>query len=519
MAGAKKLRIGILDIVTRSPNPSLYGRIMNGNLASIMPQAIGVWCEAAGHDVTFICYTGVESLATDFPDDMDIIFIGAFTQSAQLAYAVSNFFRKRGVVTVLGGPHARCYPEDAHQYFDYILGLTDETVINDVLADCAPHQSKGWYISARTQPIQLPGVRERWKFISATLAKTLTNFKMIPMIASLGCPYTCSFCIDSEIKYQPLDFDLIREDLKFILSKFRRPVVGWHDPNFGVRFDEILSVIERADPERRMRFVAESSLSLLSEERCSRLAAAGFEAVLPGIESWYDMGAKSKTGAKRAADKMRQISDHVNMIMRHIPYVQTNFVMGLDCDQGPEPFELTKEFLDRTPGAFPAYSLFSAFGRAAPLNLELQKADRVLRFPFHFLNNNQAMNVKPLHYSWPEFYSRLVDLTKYSFSMKSIVRRAGATSGWTPKWMNAVRAVSSEGFGRIKYHSMLRDRLETDKPLRAFFERETETIPQFYGDRVREELGSFWEHLPRGALEHDQNAYLKKSANAGLAAQ
>ena len=27
------------------------------------------------------------------------------------------------------------------------------------------------------------------------------------MIGSLGCPYTCSFCIDSDGAYQPLAFD------------------------------------------------------------------------------------------------------------------------------------------------------------------------------------------------------------------------------------------------------------------------------------------------------------------------
>ncbi len=519
MTGKKKLKVGILDIVTRRPRPTLYGRVMHGNLASIMPQAIAVWCEEEGHDVTFVCYTAVEDLFTAFPDELDILFIGAFTQSAQLAYAVSNLFRKKGVATVLGGPHARCYPEDAQLYFDYVLGFTDKPLVTDVLADCSQHRPMGLLMSARGQPVDLPGVRERWKFIEATLAKTATNFKIVPMIGSLGCPYTCSFCIDSVVKYQPLDFGVIRDDLQFLLTKFKRPIVGWHDPNFGVRFDDYLSVIEQADPDRRMRFIAESSLSLMSEEKVKRLANAGFEAVLPGIESWYDMGAKSKTGAKQAREKMLQVADHVNMIMRHIPYVQANFVMGLDSDEGPEPFELTKEFLDRTPGAFPAYSLFSAFGEAAPLNLELQKQNRVLRFPFHFLNNNQAMNVKPLHYSWPEFYSRLIDLKKHSFSVKAIARRAQATAGWIPKWMNVVRAISSEGWGRIKYHSDMLARLETDKSLRAFFERETEAVPQFYVDRVRNDLGAFWDHLPDGALEHEQNAYLHKVQSAAVAAQ
>ena len=63
----RRLRIGILDLVTKSPNPSLYGRLMNANLASIMPQVIGVWCEQEGHDVTLVCYTGLENLLEELP--------------------------------------------------------------------------------------------------------------------------------------------------------------------------------------------------------------------------------------------------------------------------------------------------------------------------------------------------------------------------------------------------------------------------------------------------------------------
>jgi len=34
----KKLRIGIIDIVSRGPTRALYARIMNASLASVMPQ-------------------------------------------------------------------------------------------------------------------------------------------------------------------------------------------------------------------------------------------------------------------------------------------------------------------------------------------------------------------------------------------------------------------------------------------------------------------------------------------------
>jgi hypothetical protein len=313
------------------------------------------------------------------------------------------------------------------------------------------------------------------------------------------------------VDYQPLARDQIQEDLRFLLKTLKRPSVGWHDPNFGIRFDETMAAIEEVVPPGAIDFAAESSLSILSEPHLRRLQKNGFKAILPGVESWYDLGNKSKT-RRTGMDKVTQVAEHVNMILRYIPYIQTNFVLGLDGDVGPEPFELTKKFLDLAPGAFPGYSLLSAFGKAAPLNLEYQRDARVLPFPHHFLNNNHAMNVKPKNYAWPEFYDRLIDLTKYSFSGGMIAKRFFGNNEIIPRGMNVVRAVSSEGWGRIKYHSTIRGLLDTDRSVRDYLEGESTVLPDFYRDRIHRELGPFWDWLPEGALEHDPNAYLKASA-------
>jgi radical SAM superfamily enzyme YgiQ (UPF0313 family) len=220
----QRKRVVILDLLQKGPTRSLWSRAMQPNFASIMPQVIGVWCEQAGHDVTLVCYTGREDLGKELPDDPDILFIAAYTQTAHLAYALSHIYRQRGTVTVLGGSHARCYPHDAAAYFDYVLGFTDRAIVDEVLRDCAPHRPTGLSLSAARQPSQLPGVRERWKFIEATVAKA-SAIKIIPMIGSLGCPYTCSFCIDAAVDYQPLDRREIRDDLRFLLGRIERPMV------------------------------------------------------------------------------------------------------------------------------------------------------------------------------------------------------------------------------------------------------------------------------------------------------
>jgi hypothetical protein len=79
----------------------------------------------------------------------------------------------------------------------------------------------------------------------------------------------------------------------------------------------------------------------------------------------------------------------------------------------------------------------------------------------------------------------------------------------TARWMNVVRAVSSEGFGRIRHDSTVRRLLDHDTSMRRFFEGESEVLPAFYTERVRKDLGPWWDAMPEGSLRHDPNAYLK----------
>ncbi len=504
----KTLKIGIIDLITKRPLTALYARIMNPNFASIMPQVVAVWAEEMGHEVHLVTYTGFEDLQRELPNDIDVLFICAFTQAAFLAYSISNLFRKKNVITVLGGPHARAYAEDARHYFDYVVGFADKPLIHDLLQDCSPQPDLGVRLSAAQQPHMLPGVRERWKYIQQTLDKT-HFFNFVPMIGSLGCPYKCSFCIDAEIEYQPLPYDQIREDLLFLQTKYKQPAVGWHDPNFGVRFDDYMGIIEESVRPGTFRFGAESSLSLLSEPHLKRLQRNGFMAMLPGIESWFDCNDKSKQGKTFGMDKVKSVAEHINMIARYIPYVQTNFVLGLDVDTGAEPFELTKRFLDLAPVAFPAYSMFTAFGNSAPLNLQLLRDGRVLDVPFHFLDNNSALNVKLKNYSTVEFYDHLVGLMRYSFNARAMWQRFNASSSSLPRWLNLVRAGSSEGRGRYLQHMKMRERMAHDREFIAFFAGDSAVPPSYYHHTIKEQLGPFYEHLPAGILD-----YLKRGRSA-----
>jgi hypothetical protein len=497
------VRITVIDFAERGPTRDLFKRKMSPSFASVMPQAVAVWCEELGHQVHYLCYTGYEDVAALAPET-DVLIVGAFTLSAFTAYAVSNIYRARGAITVLGGPHARCYPEDAARYFDYVLGFTTKAEIAELLAERGRHRPIGRLISADRQPREIPGLRQRWKFVEPTLAKA-GPIKIVPMIGSFGCPYSCSFCIDATIPYQPLDFGQLQDDLRFVTSRVKMPLLGWHDPNFGVRFKDYMDAIEEAVPPGSTRSIAEMSMSLLTDDNLDRLRRNGFVGMLPGIESWYDYGNKTRTTRVSGAERVTQVADHVNRVLDRIPFVQTNFIFGLDSDAGAEPFELTKRFIDLTPGAYPAFSLFTCYGRASPLNLELQRAGRVNAMPFHFLDSNHGMNIIPANYAWAEFYDLVADVTRHALGRRGTLRRFVANPGVTARLFNLLRGVTT---GRPKYQAGMARMLREDPQLLAFLNGETRTLPDFFAMRIRKDLGALWDALPPNALDHDQNAYL-----------
>jgi len=485
------MKIGIIEILDRGPIHTVYAKAMRANLASIMPQVLAVWCEEAGHEVLLTYYNGYQNMMEELPKNLDMVFIGAFTQSALVAYALSRVFQKQGAVTVLGGPHARCYPEDAKLHFDYVCGFTTKELLFDLLKDHRANRPEGVYLAASGQPKQLPGVKQRWKFIKPLLDMA-PYLKIIPMIGSMGCPYRCDFCIDADVPYQPVDYDRLKEDLIFLQTQVRRPIVAWHDPNFGIRFDEIMSIIEEASPKGRIRYIAESSLSLLTEENVKRLKKNKFVALVPGVESWNEKSGKIKAGNSTGTERVEKVADQLNMIFRYIPYIQANFVLGLDCDSGDEPFELSKKFLDLSPATFPGFSLLTAFGQAAPLNTVYKEEGRIVDFPFHFLDNTFAMNVRPRHYSWTEFYDHLISLQQHAFSKSLVRRRFVANRRLVPRVLNLFKAKSFEGQGKVRYFGRVRAALDNDITFRKFFEQETREVPEFFTLRLKRDLGPLY---------------------------
>jgi hypothetical protein len=131
------MRVGIIDLLDDAPSRSwgarLYGRYFRKQFMAITPQAVAVWCRSLGHEVYYATYYGQQDPLSLIPKDIDVLFVGSYTQCSALAYALARIFRRQKVLTVIGGPHARSFPTDCIRFFDIAVKDCDKTLIADIL--------------------------------------------------------------------------------------------------------------------------------------------------------------------------------------------------------------------------------------------------------------------------------------------------------------------------------------------------------------------------------------------------
>jgi radical SAM superfamily enzyme YgiQ (UPF0313 family) len=330
------MRVGIIDLLADGPIAGrlgrLYATVFRKQFMSIAPQAVAVWCRQLGHQVFYATYYGQERPHELLPDELDALFVGSDTQNSALAYALAKIYRARRTLTVLGGPHAKSFPTDSGRFFDLVVLDCDKALIEDILKDRFDRPST---ISSGRPLTDFPSVEERMPEIRvASFHKgrpILTS--VVPLLASVGCPYSCDFCVDWNTNYVPLPKDRLEADLRYLSRTWPKVLVGYHDPNFAVRFDETMGIIESLPEGRRNAYIMESSLSILKESRLPRLRATNCVYAAPGIESWADYSNKAGAGAKHGRDKLDQVVAHLDLVSRHVPGLQANLLFGGDVDR------------------------------------------------------------------------------------------------------------------------------------------------------------------------------------------
>jgi hypothetical protein len=479
------MKVGVLDLLTtpaRTWAEAAYDLVLTKQYASITPQAIAAWCRQAGHRTHYAAYHGIGDPRRALPDDLDVVFLASYTQASAFAAALAKLYRRDGVLTVIGGPHAKAFPADCQRFFDIVVLECDRALIADIVRGAV---DPGSVISAAAPFTDVPSVEERLPELRASAFARGRPFfaTTIPLIASTGCPYTCDFCVDWRTPYRVLALDRLAADLRWTSRHLPGVMVAFHDPNFGVRFDEVLDAMETVPEGSRSPYIMEASLAVLRGERSARLGITNCVSAAPGIESWADYSSKAGVGRTTGARKVERLVAHFGELRRHVPYLQANFMFGLDGDRGDEPVALTKEFMSRTPFVWPVVNIPFPFG-GTPLFERQRREGRILTaMPF------------ALWYDASEYYGKLIELFAHFTSPAMLARRLGTTSSWFVRVVHLARTRVKRQ--RLHAFQRLRDLLVSDPTMRRFHEGRATALPEFYHYEYERQLGPWAALMPR----------------------
>jgi radical SAM family protein len=473
-----------------------YDRRFRRYYASIAPQAVSAWCRQLGHEVYYATYWGQAPPEALLPRELDLVFIATYTQASTLAYALGRLYRRRGVRTVLGGPHATAFPTDSLRFFDLVVHDCDKPLIAAILrGDHAP----GSVVSSGHLLEEVPAVVERLPEIEiGSLDRVHRNrISNVPLLTSIGCPYRCDFCVDWKNDYVTMPRERLREDLRYISERLPGVIVAFHDPNFAVRFDDVLGLLEEVPAGRRNPYVMESSLSVLRGDRLARLRDTNCLYAAPGVESWSEYSNKAGVGKSVGQAKLDKLVEHFTELHRYVPGLQANFMFGTDGDQGEEPATLTREFIRRLPFVWPTVNIPVPFG-GTPLYDRFMAEDRVLRtMPFAFYYAPYTV-VRPKHYGIVDFYDQLIGTFETIASPALLVRRVRSARTTGFKALHTLRV--SGAWAQVRRLRELRDRIAGDAAMLAFHEGRTQALPGFYSRLLRRRLGRYGELLADGDL-------------------
>jgi radical SAM superfamily enzyme YgiQ (UPF0313 family) len=485
------MKVGVLEILALpsfTVTEHIFNRFVSKQCASLMPQAISVWCRQGGHQTFYATYYGFGDARKLLPSDLDIVFIACNTRTSPIAYALAKQYRRAGVQTVIGGAHAKAFPADCLRFFDLVVKECNQAVLADILAG---HFKPGTYITSAKPVAEIPTVEERLPEIRTSVffgQGKVKRLGMLPMLASTGCPYTCNFCVDWNNPYRLLSTDRLKVDLEYLAHHFPKVPLLFQDPNFAVKFDPVLEVIESIDPNVRPSYAIEIALKILNETRIRRLRDTNCFALAPGTESWSDYSNKVGVGKKTGFEKVNQVVEQFERLRGKIPYMQTGLIFGLDVDKGEEPMTLTKEFMKKTPYVWPMLNIPIPFG-GTPLHDHYAAEGRILPdIPFS-LYYPPYLTFIVKNYDPITYYEKLIELTAFPLSKDLRKCRLKSTSNWRTNLMYRIWLLSSRT--QIKYYQQILKQLQSDTQFRDFHEGKSKKLPDFYHQEYKRLLGPY----------------------------
>ncbi len=484
------MKILILDLIMYNKSRSLYNKLIQPYFASHMPKLIKFWLSS--HDVKLMVLTSTPRIK-DLPDEVSLVFIQTYTMNYYLAQAISKYYRSKNIITVIGGPHTLSYP--TNPVFTVTLLKTSRSSLFYLMRSLRNIQHNQEIVLTTNSSLESVVLESESKFILG---------KLVTYITSQGCDNRCSFC--RELSYTDLSHDLY-QDLVTLLSLTKPVVLFFHDANLSNNLNKLLDSLTRAyeyveslgKGVNELNIILELEVEKITSTTSNSMKLLGLKSVSSGVETFHrglKRGRRELTGKFQyisPKNKMISTSKNINKIVKNIPNLQLNMLFGLDNDcreleNKDNIFDLTKEFIRRTPKAYINFQTLTSFGNNTRLSQQLISQGRIINVPYNLLDGYRLSNIV-LDCDPILFYSKYAELIKYASSLRVGLKRVALVNDKYTRLYYLLKLRSE----RNSYNHFINivNKLKTDTSFYNFLTGKSKTVPRWLKAEVEPSLGEF----------------------------
>ncbi|MDH4128356.1 MAG: B12-binding domain-containing radical SAM protein [Spirochaetota bacterium] len=278
----------------------------------------------------------------DFDTECDIVGITGYTLHSKRMFEISKEFKKRGVLTVGGGPYCSAHPDEAKLYFDVVIAGEAEFIWSKFLMDYEKGDFLDCYIEKDRVDLSFSPI-PRWDLVP------LEKYSGNMVQTSRGCPYDCEFCDVVALfgrKMRHKSLEQILKEIKFLVS-INRFEIFLADDNFigNKKFvKELLKELIALNNslKKPIRYITQVTLNVAEDEELLDLfKEANFYCLFIGIETPKK---DSLIATNKGHNAKLDMKESIRRIQSRGIFIISGMIVGFDNDD-EDIFALQRDFL------------------------------------------------------------------------------------------------------------------------------------------------------------------------------
>lgn len=364
-----------------------------------------------------LCPPGVEvEIADDQIEDIpyntavDLVGLTAETPHAPRAYEIAEVFRRRGVLTIMGGAHATLMPDEALEHVDAVVVGECEDIFSKIIEDASKGRLERVYQQEDKPSLgKLPRPR-------TDLLKGSRYLPLSAVESSRGCPFCCNFCMVRYLygrgsRHRPLE-EVVEE-----IEEKPHKMIFFTDDNIVGNVNYAKELFRAMIPLKKW-WIAQASITMAHDRELMELAArSGCKGVFVGIES---ISQESLQEANKPQNQAKYYKEIISTFHKFGILVEAGIVTGFDSEDKsifPKTYEMLAEigidlasFKILTP--YPGTEFFK----------EMEKAGRILTYNWE-LYDGEHVTYQPARMTVQELQEGHDWLRKKFYSQAAIFKR------------------------------------------------------------------------------------------------